>query len=359
MKMKAAIYYGAYDVRFEEIERPRAEDGIDGHGVVVKIGACGICNHKDIYRYQMTQSPPCATGIALGHEYSGEVVEIGPKTTGIKIGDRVQGYAMRPCLKCEACKAGKYAQCTNLLSGAGGGFVNGGMAEYVLFPYTTVNTFTQLPDNMSYHNGALFEVIMLGVGLGNKAKPGDTAVIMGADMTGLSTVARLREIGAGKIIVCDISKKRLAAAKSLGADIIVNELEEDFSRVVIKETKGEGAREVFVIEPRPFNFREAIDAVKLEGEIWLATEWDVPFTLNPVTDTSGKTGMHRRTQFTIRCPWGTLGLNKPRIQKSIEYIQSGKVTAEKYATVFPLEKIKEAFELAINPHESIKVIVEP
>jgi len=359
MKMKAAIYYGAGDVRIEDIQCPTAEDGIDGLGVVVKIGACGICNHKDIYRYQMTQSPPCAIGIALGHEYSGEVVEIGPNVTGVKVGDRVMGYAMRPCLECEACKAKEYARCPNLLSGAGGGFTNGGMAEYILFPYSTPYTFTKLPDTMSYRNGALFEVIILGIGMANKAKAGDTVVIIGADMTGLSTIAILKEIGAAKIIVSDVSKKRLEAAKALGADVVVNDFDEDLSRVVMKETKGEGANVVIVIEPRPINFRQAIDVVRLEGAIWLATEWDIPFALQPNQEQPEQAGMHRRIQFTVRCPWGTLGLNKPRLQKSIELIEAGTISAEKYATVFPLEKVTEAFELAVNPHESIKVILEP
>jgi threonine dehydrogenase-like Zn-dependent dehydrogenase len=359
MKMKAAIYYGARDVRIEEIERPRAEEGIDGHGLVLKIGACGICNHKDIYRYQITKSPPCATGIALGHEYSGEVVEIGPKVTGIKIGDRVQGYAMRPCLECEVCKAGNYGKCTNLLSGAGGNFRNGGMAEYVLFSYTTADRLMKLPDNMNYRNGALFEVLTLGIGLASKAKADDVVVLIGMDMTGLSTVLSLKEIGAAKIIASDISKKRLKAAKELGADIVVDELNEDLVKVVMKETGAEGANVVIVTEPRPINFRQAIDVVGLEGTIWLATEWDVPFAIQPIQEQPETPHMYRRTQFTIRCPWGTLGLGKPRLQKAIEYIQSGKITAEKYATVFPLEKIKEAFELAINPHKSIKVIVEP
>lgn len=359
MKMKAAIYHGAGDVRIEEIDRPTAEDGLDGLGVVVKIGACGICNHKDIYRYKKTQSPPCAIGIALGHEYSGEVVEVGPNVTSVKVGDRVMGYAMRPCLECEACKAKEYAKCPNLLSGAGGGFTNGGMAEYILFPYSTPYTFTQLPDTMSYRNGALFEVIILGIGMAHKAKPGDTVVIIGADMTGLSTVAILKEIGAGKIIVSDYSKKRLEAAKELGADVIINEFEEDLSKVVMKETNAEGANVVIQIEPRPMSFRQAIDSVGLEGDIWIATEWDLPFALEPVQEQPEKAGMHRRLQFTIRCPWGTLGLNKPRIQKAIELIEANKISAEKHATVLPLEKISEAFKLAINPHESIKVIVEP
>ena len=357
--MKAAIYHGARDVRIEDIQRPTADDGIDGLGVVVKIGACGICNHKDIYRYQMTQSPPCALGIALGHEYSGEVVEVGSNVTWVKVGDRVMGYAMRPCLECEACKKKEYAKCPNLLSGAGGGFTNGGMAEYILFPYSTPYTFTILPDTMSYQNGALFEVIILGIGMAQKTKPGDVVLIIGADMTGLSTIAVLKEIGASKIIVSDTSKKRLAAAKEAGADVLVDDLNEDLTKVVMKETGGEGANVVILIEPRPICLRQAIDAVRLEGDIWIATEWDLPFLLEPNQERQDKPGLHRRLQFTVRCPWVTLGANKPRIQKAIEMIEAGTISAEKHGTIFPLEKITEAFETAINPHESIKVIIEP
>jgi len=362
MKMKAAIYHGARDVRIEEVERPTAADGVDGHGVVLKMKACGICCHKDLYRYQNTQSPPGNLGIALGDQYVGEVVEVGPKITKIKVGDRMYGYNCMPCFECEACRAEDYGHCVNRLSGGTGNFINGGQAEYILWPYITEESdiVYKLPDDISYRDGALSEPLMLGIGVGSKAKAGDVAVLLGLDMTNLCTIVRLKEIGVSKIIVGEIGQKRLDAAKELGADVAIDYLEEDFVRAVMKETDAEGANFVMVTDAKPILVQYSMSVVRLEGAIWLATEWLPPFEYRPVPRHIPHT-MYQRVHYSIRCPWGTLGYpGRPRFDKGMEYIRSGNITAEKHVThVFPLDKITEAYEMALDPRQSIKVMVEP
>jgi threonine dehydrogenase-like Zn-dependent dehydrogenase len=360
MKMKAAIYYGARDIRVEEIERPRAEDGVDGRGLVLKVKDCGICGHKDLYRYQHTQNPPGNIGIALGDQYVGEVVEIGPKVTGIKVGDRMYGYTCQPCFECEPCRARDYAHCVNRLSGGTGNFINGGQAEYILWPYVTEEMVHKLPDDISYRDGALSEPLMLGIGVANKARAGDVAVLLGLDMTNLCALARLKEIGAAKIIASDIGQKRLKAARELGADVVVDFLEDDLVKVVMKETAAMGANTVIVTDAKPILIQYAMSVVGLDGAIWTAIEWLPPFEYRPIPRHIPHT-MYQRVHYTIRCPWGTLGYpGQLRFDKGMEYIRSGKITAKKHVThVFPLDKIKEAYETALNPHESIKVMVEP
>ena len=83
MKMKAAVYHGPRDIRFEEIECPPATDGIDGMGLVLKVGACAICPIMDTPRYKKVTLDH-ATPIVLGHEFSGEVVEIGPNVKAVE-----------------------------------------------------------------------------------------------------------------------------------------------------------------------------------------------------------------------------------------------------------------------------------
>jgi threonine dehydrogenase-like Zn-dependent dehydrogenase len=366
MKMKAAIYYGPGDIRLEQIERPRAEDGIDGLGMVMKVGACGVCSVMDLPAWKRTWLT-YGTGHALGHEFSGEVVEVGPRVTAVKVGDKAYGLSYRPCYECKACQARDWARCANFNKGAVGERINGGFAEYLLFPFVTDQNIIKLPQTMSFRDGALIEPLSLGAGLANKAKSGDVVVIFGQELTGLGALARLKEGNvARKIIVCDVSGERLKASQELGADIVVDELNEDIVQVVNKETTDEGAEVVIVTVGRPNNFQQAIDVARHMGTIWLGTSYDAPFLFHPTLQRPGSpwSNITQKGGVSIHCAWGTLGAREQRPTgvwlQALKLIQSGRVTADKYVThVFPLEKIKEAFWTAMDPHKSIKVMIEP
>jgi threonine dehydrogenase-like Zn-dependent dehydrogenase len=369
MKMKAALYYGPHDIRIENVDRPKAEDGIDGHGVLIRVKASGICNIKDTAWWQKACPDYVGTGIALGHENSGEVVEIGPKITSLKVGDRVSGYAFQPCLKCEACKAKDFARCTRPTEGSGGTWINGSMAEYLLVPYIGNDKPWKLPDNVSYFDAALSEPTILGIGLANKAKPDDILVILGQELMGLAAVAWAKEKGVARVIVSDVSKKRLQAAKELGASVVVNELEQDVVKVVMEETAGWGADVVIEASRRPLNFQQAIAVVQPLGAVWLTSEpYYAHYALHPnleqLPGSPHRTPQERATGvrqgFSIRNAWGTLGDGNIRRQQAIKLMQEGKITAKKHVThIFPLEKVDEAFKTALNPHDAIKVMFEP
>jgi threonine dehydrogenase-like Zn-dependent dehydrogenase len=115
-----------------------------------------------------------------------------------------------------------------------------------------------------------------------------------------------------------------------------------------------------VTDAKPILVQYSMSVVRLEGAIWLATEWLPPFEYRPVPRHIPHP-MYQRVHYSIRCPWGTLGYpGRPRFDKGMEYIRSGNITAEKHVThVFPLDKITEAYEMALDPRQSIKVMVEP
>jgi len=367
MKMKAALYYGPGDIRVEQIERPSADEGFLGMGMVVKIKACGICNVMDLPRYQRTIIG-CGTGIAHGHEWSGEVVEIGPKVTDIKVGDRVWGRSYLPCNKCKACQARNYLGCENFIDGMTGRWLNGAFAEYMLFPWVKEDPsiLVKLKDDVTYRDGSLIEPMRLCLGLAQKAKAGDTIVIIGQHFMGMGILANLKATkGIAKVIVTDLSKQRLEKAKELGADVVIDELNEDMAAVVMKETENRGADVVVETSGRPATFQQAIDVVHsgrpIGGTIWLTQPYNDAFLFNPSLQrpekpTSSITG---KGGIAIRNPWGTLG-NGEMHRQSMEFIRTGAINAEKAVThVFPLDKIKEAFETALHSPEAIKVVVEP
>ncbi len=367
MKMKSAIYYGPGDLRVEEIERPTASQGFQGMGMVVKIKDCGICDVQDLPRYQRTILN-VGTGIAHGHEWSGEVVEIGPKVTDVKIGDRVWGRSFIPCGQCPNCQSGNFVGCTNFIKGMTGRWLNGAFSEYMLFPYVVENPsiLVKLEKGVTYRDGALIEPMRLSLGLAAKARKGDIVVIQGQRFMGLATLARLKAEGlAAKVIVSDTSWKRLEKSKQLGADVVVNELSEDLVKVVMMETSDSGANVVMETTGKPASFQQAIDVVRPGrpdgGTIWLVQPFEAPFLFNPslqraempISSITGKSGI------SIRNPWGTLG-NGEMHTLSMRFIQTGRMNAEKVVThTFPLEKIKEAFETALHDPSAVKVMIEP
>jgi L-iditol 2-dehydrogenase len=355
--MKAAIYYGPGDIQIQEIEKP--DPGVNG--MIIKVAACGICPLLDVPRYKRKLYDH-ASGIAFGHECSGEVVGIGPKVKVVKLGDRVHGMSYRPCHRCEACQSGNYGRCLNFTEGIAGTWINGGFAEYLLFPFVANENIIILPDNMSYRDAALIEPVTVAVGLAGKAKEGDVAVVLGQEFMGLATVTQLKARGVAKVIVGDLSCKRLDKSREAGADIVVNELESNIITIVMKETSGKGADVVIETAGRPATFLQSIDLIKEHGSIWLGSFYDGPFLFDPslVRPDMPHSNLTQKHGISIHCPWLTFDDRTTRRVQAMELVRSGKITAQKFVShYYPLEKIKEAFETASNPLESIKVIIEP
>lgn len=370
--MKAAVYYGPGDIRVEEKNHPSAGE----EGMVLKVGACGICPLIDVPHYKMefplkdipagyTSESARTSGLILGHEFSGEVVEIGSKVTAIEKGERIYGVIWKPCGECEPCVTGDYENC--LFGDGGGRAFDGAMAEYVLFPnvmYSSVikDKFVRLPEELSYRDGALIEILRLGIGLASKAKTGDTVVVFGQDLIGLTAVLDLKAMGAAKVIACDVSEKRLQAAEEVGADVIVNTLKEDVLQVVLEETSGKCADVVIESSCRPENLQNSLNVVRPFGDIWLGTFYTAGAFFNPSYVHPNMISMNptQKGGVSLHCPWGTLGPWEPMLQRAVDILQSGEINADRYVThVYPLDQVKEAFEMAMNPYESIKVILEP
>jgi threonine dehydrogenase-like Zn-dependent dehydrogenase len=372
--VKAAVYYGPGDVRVEEVSRPHAGE----KGMVLKVGACGICNIVDVPHYKSSFSlidapphffdvnrPAKTSGIILGHEFSGEIVEVGPKVKGLKVGERVYGAIWNQCNKCEACLAGDFEHCA--APDAGGRAVNGAMAEYVLFPdlsYDSVisDKFVKLTDDMSYADGVLIEVLRLGIGLASKAKAGDTVLVIGQDIVGLGAVAQLKSLGVAKIITCDISDARLAASRELGPDVVIDERKENVYEAVMKATGNRGADVVLETSCRSESLQLSVGAVRPFGDIWLGTFYTSGPFFDPSYQQAGMIAQNitQKPGISIRCAWGTLGPWMPMLKIAVDMIRSGTINARKHISQeFPLSEAKKAFDVASDPYKAIKVIIKP
>ncbi|QEY23090.1 zinc-dependent alcohol dehydrogenase family protein [Neisseria animalis] len=220
--MKAMVYHGAGDIRFEEKAKPQIIDPTDAVVKIVKTTICGT----DLGIWK-GKNPEVADGRILGHEGVGIVEEVGSAVKNIKVGDKVIISCVSKCCTCDNCKQQLYSHCRN------GGWILGYMidgtqAEFVRTPYAD-NSLIPLPDNINDEVALLLSDALptaheIGVQYGD-VKPGDTVFIAGAGPVGMSALLTAQLYSPAALIVCDMDENRLKLAKELGATHVINPIE--------------------------------------------------------------------------------------------------------------------------------------
>jgi len=179
--------------------------------VLVRVRFCGICGSDlEAYQYGKVLMP-----IILGHEFSGEIVEIGTEVTNLKVGDHVTAYPGNFCGKCDYCIRGQENLCRRSLDGLGI-TINGAFAEYVKVPAKVV---CKLPDKVSFQKGTLTEPLSVGyhgVKLSG-IQPDNSAAVIGAGSIGLSTIQALRLRGVKNFYIIEPSEFNRKLAVQMGA----------------------------------------------------------------------------------------------------------------------------------------------
>lgn len=228
--MKAGVLHARDDLRYEEIPTPTLGMG----EVLVRVKATGVCG-SDIPR--VLGDAAHFFPIVLGHEFSGEIAEVGAGVTTVAVGDRVAGVPLVPCLKCEDCQKGNYSLCKHY--SFIGSRQNGSFAEYVKMPERNVVKFD---NSVTFEQGAFFEpstVALHGL-LCADYHGGEDVAILGGGTVGMFTAQWAKIFGAKRVFVFDIDNDRLALAKKLGADVTINTLDKDFKEQVYKYTNEKG-----------------------------------------------------------------------------------------------------------------------
>jgi 2-desacetyl-2-hydroxyethyl bacteriochlorophyllide A dehydrogenase len=194
--MKVAVLHGPGDLRLDDAQRPVAGAG----DLVVKVAAAGICGTDLHFR---SMGPRFEAPMALGHEWAGEVIEVGPEVTSFKVGDRVAYNS------------------NNSPADMGRGGECGGFSNYVALREVDgqVQALCKVPDNVSYDHAALVEPLSVAAHAVNRAdpKPGETVAIFGVGPIGLGIVVALRMKGIEDIVAFDLSPLRRERALALGA----------------------------------------------------------------------------------------------------------------------------------------------
>ena len=245
--MKAAVLYGNEDIRYDDWETPVTKPGT----VKVKIKATGICG-SDVPR--VLHNGAHFYPVVLGHEFSGDVVEVGEGVSNLAVGDTVSGAPLVPCMKCDDCQRGNFALCKHY--SFIGSREQGSFAEYVVMP---AQNAVKYDPSIPYQQAAMFEpstVAVHGV-LQSDYRGGGTVAILGCGTIGIFTAQWTKIFGAKKLVVFDIDEGRLALAKRMGADETVNTLEADYLQKAMALTGGAGFDHVFETAGNPVTMRMA------------------------------------------------------------------------------------------------------
>lgn len=233
--MKAAVVCANEDVRYMDYEETQVTPGT----VKVKVKASGICG-SDIPR--VLQNGVHFYPIVLGHEFSGDVVEVGEGVTSVKVGDRVSGAPLVPCMKCDDCQKGNFSLCKHY--SFIGSRQQGSNADYVVIPEQNAVVYDPC---IPYEQAAMFEpstVALHGV-YQNQYQGGGYVAILGGGTIGMFTMQWTKIFGSRKVVVFDISDERLELAKRLGADEVINTTQEDYLEKAMAITENKGYDYVF------------------------------------------------------------------------------------------------------------------
>ena len=348
--MKAAVYEGVRTVRVRDVPdpAPSADD------LVLRVRACGICG-SDLHSY--TTGAFVRPGQVMGHEFCGEVVEVGRNVQGLTVGERVTAMPFAACFACPACVKGEYHLCYNAGGHAIAYGLPGAFAEYVRVPQATLgrNVF-RLPDELSDLAGATVEPLAVAVHAVELARPaiGARVVVVGAGLIGQCTIQVLKARGVATVVVTEVSARRAEMARRSGADVVVDPARDDVVREVAAIVgsgpggRGAAADVVFDCAGVPAAFTQALRLVGPGGTLAITAIYEEPVQLDP-----------SRIVWREMKILGTFGY-RHEFPQTIELLRSGKVKTEPLVTDrFPLEQTDEGFQRQLAKDQAMKVMIEP
>lgn len=330
----------------EFINMPIPEPG--SGEVLVKIKAAALCG-TDMHIEEWSlwaQNAGIKLPLIVGHECSGEVVELGAGVDGMAVGDHIAAETHIPCGKCLQCQIGEQHICANLK--IFGVHTNGCFAEYAVLPAVCAR---RIPDSIPFKTGAVLEPLGTAFRTADEAEvQGKPVVVLGCGPIGLFAVGAARMMGASKVIAVDISEFRLAGAKTMGADYVINPGNDNVVEAVLQLTGGYGADAVIEASGSVDAIKHAFKYLRKGGRFGLIGLPTKPIQLELGSDIVFKEakvfGVHGRKLFeTWRCMEEALASGKMDISPVLSH-------------EIPLELYGQGITLARNGQAN-KVILVP
>jgi threonine dehydrogenase-like Zn-dependent dehydrogenase len=388
--MKAVTFHGAGKVSVDTHPDPRI---LTPYDAIVRVTSTAICG-SDLHMYS-GYVPTVEKGDVFGHEFMGEIVEVGSEVKKVKTGDRVLVPFTISCGNCRNCKAGKTSLCDNsnpnawmadLLIGytcsglygyshAFGGYP-GGQAEYVRIAWADANAFP-VPDGMSDEQVLfLTDIFPTGYQAAEQAdiEPGDTVAIWGCGPVGWFAIQSAYLLGAERVIAIDRVPDRLERARALGADTI-NADDEDVVETLKNVTGGRGPESAIDCVGMEAH-SHAVDALADKAKQMLRLTFDRAHVLRQAIYSVGKGGTVSvpgvYVGFIDKFPMGVV-VNKgltirsgqthvhTYVQPLLERIRNGDIDPTQVIThVMRLERAPEAYDMFVEKRDGCeKVVLKP
>lgn len=329
------------DLQIATIKKPVSKSG----SVIIRVKACGICG-SDLHYFEVGEPKE----LILGHEFSGIVVDPGDRLD-LKVGDRVTGLPISPCLKCPACKSGNIHYCANTWTDAVGLSLtnSGGLAEFLSCRSDMVK---KLPDKVSFLEGTMVEpsaVSLHAINLAN-IKVGDKVLIIGGGIIGLMAAEFAKLNGASYIALMETNMKRGRKAMKYGkVNEVLNATNQDIIEKCLKKTNG-GFDKVIECCGNKYAVSEAIMTVKPGGTIVLVgvslTGVEIPLVASVMKEVNMQ---------------GAIAYNEVEFETVIKLIEKKIIDVSKYIdSKISLEKVQDAYlELTSGVTDKIKIVVKP
>ena len=328
---------GKLEIR--EVDDPEPTDD----QVLVEVRAAGICG-SDVKHLLRVRGTP----VILGHEFSGEIVEVAGGVEGWRVGDRVVSETSgHVCGRCHFCGTGDYHLCPER-RGLGSG-MDGAFARYIAVPQRLLHG---IPDGLSYDEAALVQPcadIVNAVTRKADVYPGDIVVVLGPGPMGLLTTQVAKARGAATVVQTGHRGVRLGIAADIGADVTVPVEEEDPVEKVMELTGGVGADVVFEASGSASAVLQAFEMVRRRGQVTLIASPPKPVEFD-FRRILGKA-------LTVR---GSIMSKRVDYERAMSMISSGAVRVGPMIThKFPITEWRKAFDAIMVEKSAGKVLFTP
>lgn len=347
--MLAAVYHDVEDIRVEEVPRPT----VGGEDALLRVRAASICGTDlRIHSFGHFKIPP-GTSRILGHEFAGEVVEVGSMVKSLTSGMRVAIAPNIGCGVCEQCIQGRGHLCPDY--DAFGITLDGAFSEYVLIPRQAIEqgNVVPVPEGVSFEEAALNEPFSCCYN-GSRAcriAPGDSVLIVGAGPIGIMHLLLASLSGASKVMISEMIEERLTGALEFGADLAVNPANVDLEATIEEVTDGRGVDVIIVAAPSPAAQEQALDLTAHQGRINFFG--GLPQGGEFINFNSN------RVHYKQLVVTGTTGSSNYQYRKSMEIVASRRVDLSSLISArFSLPEVAEAFSLAASK-KAMKVLLTP
>ena len=346
--MKAAVLKSIEKLEIEDVPVPT----LSSQEILIKVKACTICG-TDIRVYHHGHKHMRFPRIS-GHEVSGEIIKIGKRVKGYKIGGKVAVAPAIPCGRCHYCRRGMQSMCINLT--AIGYHYDGGFAEFMVVPEDAVRNgcVNLIPPNISFEEAALAEPLACAINGQelSRINLGDTVVVVGAGPLGCIHLQLAKAKGVARTILIELSKERLEFAREFAVpDIVIDPSLEDPIQRVKKETGGRGADKIIVACPSGKAQEDSLSMVAPRGTInfFGGLPLDKPFI-------KFNSNLIHYGEFYVV---GTHGSAPYHNKLALTLISQGRVRVKELVSHrLPLERLEEGLQLA-ESRKGMKTVITP